>query len=154
MQTPNLPAPLSALPLDHIGVAVESLAETLAFYQLLGLEVLKTETVPTEAVNVAFLNTGECHLELLEPTSEESPIARFIQKRGPGIHHICLKVNGIEALLQKLDAAGVRLIDKTPRPGANQKKVAFVHPKATGGVLLELSEDAASPSQSPSDMLG
>lgn len=151
MQAPNLPEPFSALPLDHIGVAVESLTETLAFYQLLGLEVLKTETVPTEAVNVAFLNTGECHLELLEPTSEDSPIARFMQKRGPGIHHICLKVNGLEALLQKLDAAGVRLIDKVPRPGANQKKVAFVHPKATGGVLLELSEDATNPSQPHSE---
>lgn len=142
MHTPDLPESLNALPLDHIGVAVNSLEEALSFYKLLGISVLKTETVPTEAVNVAFLNTGECHLELLEPSSTESPIARFLQKRGPGIHHICLKVNGLEALLQKLDAAGVHLIDKTPRPGANHKKVAFVHPKATGGVLIELSEDA------------
>jgi len=142
--TAQLPESLSQFPLDHIGVAVKSLEETLGFYRLLGLEVLKTETVPTEAVNVAFLNTGECHLELLEPTSEESPIAKFMAKRGPGIHHICLKVTGIEALLQKLDQSGVRLIDKTPRPGANNKKVAFVHPKATGGVLLELSEEMSS----------
>ncbi len=133
---------LNQLPLDHIGVAVENMQESLAVYRLLGADVLKTETVPTEGVNVAFLNTGECHLELLEPTSEDSPIAKFMQKRGPGIHHICVKVKNIEQLLDKLDKEGVRLIDKTPRPGANQKKVAFVHPKATGGVLIELSEDA------------
>ena len=130
------------MPLDHIGVAVESLEKSLAFYQLLGLEVLKTETVPTEAVNVAFLNTGQCHLELLEPTSDSSPIAQFMKKRGPGIHHICLKVTELDALLKRLDAAGVQLIDKTPRPGANQKRVAFVHPRATGGVLVELSEES------------
>lgn len=144
MQIPNLPHGLSQMPLDHIGVAVESLEKSLAFYQLLGLEVLKTETVPTEAVNVAFLNTGECHLELLEPTSEESPIAQFLRKRGPGIHHICLKVTDLESLLLRLDTAGVQLIDKAPRLGANQKRVAFVHPRATGGVLLELSEDSNS----------
>lgn len=142
MQTPNLPQDLSQMPLDHIGVAVESLEKSLAFYQLLGLEVLKTETVPTEAVNVAFLNTGQCHLELLEPTSDSSPIAQFMKKRGPGIHHICLKVTELDALLKRLDAAGVQLIDKTPRPGANQKRVAFVHPRATGGVLVELSEES------------
>lgn len=144
MQPPKLPHELSQMPLDHIGVAVESLEKSLAFYQLLGINVLKTETVPTEAVNVAFLNTGECHLELLEPTSDESPIAQFLRKRGPGIHHICLKVTELDALLQRLDAAGVQLIDKVPRPGANQKRVAFVHPRATGGVLIELSEDNAS----------
>lgn len=127
--------------LDHIGVAVRSLAETLPVYELLGLQVLKREHVPTEKVDVAFLDSGECHIELLEATDPESAIAKHIDKRGPGIHHICLKVTGLPELLQKLDAAGVQLIDKTPRPGANNKRVAFVHPKATGGVLLELSED-------------
>lgn len=127
--------------LDHIGVAVANLQASLKLYQLLGLKVLKTETVPTEQVNVAFLDTGECHLELLEPSSDESPIAKFLGKRGPGIHHICLKVENLSELLQELDAAGVQLIDKVPRPGANNKRVAFIHPKATGGVLLELSED-------------
>ncbi|MBF2054583.1 MAG: methylmalonyl-CoA epimerase [Candidatus Sericytochromatia bacterium] len=127
--------------MDHIGVAVENLQASLKLYQLLGLNVLKTETVPTEQVNVAFLDTGECHLELLEPSSDESPIAKFLVKRGPGIHHICLKVENLPELLQELDAAGVQLIDKAPRPGANNKRVAFIHPKATGGVLLELSED-------------
>lgn len=127
--------------LDHIGVAVRSLAETLPVYELMGLPLLKTEHVPTEQVNVAFLNSGECHVELLEASSDSSPIAQFIAKRGPGIHHICLKVQDLPGLLQRLDAAGVQLIDKVPKPGANNKRVAFVHPKATGGVLLELSEE-------------
>jgi len=127
--------------LDHIGVAVENLETSLKLYQLLGLQVLKTEHVPSEEVNVAFLDTGECHLELLEASADTSPIAKFIARRGPGIHHICLKVTQLPELLKTLDAAGVQLIDKAPRPGANQKQVAFVHPKATGGVLLELSED-------------
>lgn len=132
---------LNSLPLDHIGVAVENLEASLAVYKLLGVNVLKQETVPTEQVNVAFLATGECHLELLEPSSDESPIAKFIAKRGPGVHHICLKVNDLPKVLADLDAAGVRLIDKTPRSGANNKRVAFIHPKAMGGVLVELSED-------------
>ncbi|PIQ28405.1 methylmalonyl-CoA epimerase [bacterium (Candidatus Blackallbacteria) CG17_big_fil_post_rev_8_21_14_2_50_48_46] len=128
--------------LDHIGVAVKSLEQALPFWQsLMGLEVLKSEEVPTEKVKVAFLNTGECHLELLEPTSDESPIAKALEKRGPGIHHVCLKVQGLPELLEKLEAAGVQLIDKVPKPGANHKRIAFVHPKATGGILLELSED-------------
>ena len=126
--------------LDHIGVAVRSLAETLPLYELLGLKVLRREHVPSEQVDVAFLDSGDCHIELLEPLSPESAIAKFIDKRGPGIHHLCLKVENLPELLQQLDAAGVQLIDKVPRPGANNKRVAFVHPKATGGVLLELSE--------------
>ena len=137
----ELPEALSSFTLDHIGVAVNSLEATLPLYQtLLGLELLKTELVPTEQVKVAFLNTGDCHLELLEPTSDESPIARFMAKRGPGIHHLCLKVENLPALLARLEQAGVQLIDRVPRPGANHKRVAFVHPKATGGILLELSE--------------
>ena len=137
----EVPEPLSGFTLDHIGVAVNSLEATLPLYQtLLGLELLKTELVPTEQVKVAFLNTGDCHLELLEPTSDESPIARFMAKRGPGIHHLCLKVENLPALLAKLEQAGVQLIDRVPRPGANHKRVAFVHPRATGGILLELSE--------------
>jgi methylmalonyl-CoA epimerase len=143
---PQLPEALSGFTLDHIGVAVQSLSAALPFYQtLLGLEVLKTESVPTEQVEVAFLNTGDCHLELLEPTSDTSPIARFMAKRGPGIHHICLKVENLPALLDKLEQAGVQLIDRVPRPGAGNKRVAFVHPKATGGILLELSESLLTP---------
>lgn len=127
--------------LSHIGVAVESLTETLKVYELMGLKVLKTEEVPTEQVRVAFLDTGQCHLELLEPMSEDSPIAKYMAKRGPGIHHICLEVQNLPQKLKELDAAGVRLVDTTPRVGANNKRVAFIHPKATGGVLIELSED-------------
>lgn len=129
--------------LDHIGVAVEDLQAALQVYQALGLEVLKQESVPTESVNVAFLDTGECHLELLEASSEDSPIAGFIRKRGAGIHHICLKVTQLENVMAQLKAAGIKLIDEQPRPGANGKRVAFIHPKALGGVLLELSEDPA-----------
>lgn len=136
----HLPAELQGFRLDHIGVAVQSLEAALPFYQLLGLQVLKSEAVPSEKVKVAFLNTGECHLELLEPTSPDSPIAKSLEKRGPGIHHLCLKVQNLPELLQSLDAAGVQLIDKVPKPGADNKRVAFVHPKATGGILLELSE--------------
>ena len=91
--------------------------------------------------DVAFFDGGQTHVELLEATSPDSAIAKFIAKRGPGIHHLCLSVTGLPELLQRLDAAGVQLIDKVPRPGANNKRVAFVHPKATGGVLLELSEE-------------
>lgn len=127
--------------LNHIGIAVESIAAVLPVYELMGLNVLKRESVPSEQVNVAFLDSGECHLELLEATSDESPIAKFIQKRGPGIHHVCLEVKNLPEMLQKLEAEGVHLIDKTPRAGANNKRVAFIHPKATGGVLIELSED-------------
>ena len=127
--------------LNHIGVAVESIAAVLPVYELMGLKVLKRESVPSEQVDVAFLDSGECHLELLEATSEESPIAKFIQKRGPAIHHVCIEVENLPEMLQKLDAEGVRLIDKEPRVGANNKRVAFIHPKATGGVLIELSEE-------------
>lgn len=127
--------------LDHIGVAVRSLAETQPVYELLGMKLIKREHVPTEQVDVAFFDGGQTHVELLEATSPDSAIAKFIAKRGPGIHHLCLSVTGLPELLQRLDAAGVQLIDKVPRPGANNKRVAFVHPKATGGVLLELSEE-------------
>lgn len=127
--------------LDHIGVAVPSLEAALPFYvQLLGLQVSRIELVADQQVKVAFLNTGQCHIELLEPTADTSPIAKFLAKRGPGIHHICLQVQGLKALLPKLAESGVQLIDTAPRPGADNKWVAFIHPKATGGVLLELSE--------------
>lgn len=137
--------PSDHLHLDHIGVAVKSLQDSLRFYELLGLKVLKREHVASEQVDVAFLDTGECHLELLEPTSEDCAIAKYIAKRGPGIHHVCLKVQGLADLLPKLAANGVQLIDSVPRPGANHKQVAFIHPKSTGGVLIELSEEMSVP---------
>lgn len=127
--------------LDHIGVAVNNIEEALGFYkEALGLTLLGEEEVPSEKVKTAFLDTGECHLELLEATSEDSPIAKFLEKRGPGIHHICLKVQNIEKVMADLKASGARLLNETPKIGAGNKKVAFIHPKSTGGVLLELSE--------------
>jgi len=125
--------------LDHIGIAVKSL-DAAKIYETLGLEVQHTEHVPTQKVNTAFLSVGDSNLELLEPTSEDSPIAKFIEKRGEGIHHICLRVDDIEAHLEKLKAAGYRLVNESPVPGAHGCRVAFLHPSAGNGVLIELSE--------------
>lgn len=128
--------------LDHIGVATRSLEEGLKFYEALGFKEMHKEEVPTERVRVGMLELGNSsRIELLEPTSEDSPIAKFLDKRGPGIHHICLRVKDIKAVLAHLRTQeGVRLIDEAPKPGAHGCQVAFVHPKSTGGVLLELSQ--------------
>lgn len=127
--------------LDHLGVAVRSLDEGVKFYRALGFTEMPVEEVPTEMVRVGFLNLdNKASIELLEPTSDESPIAKFLAKRGPGIHHVCLRVKGIDEIALKLKAAGVRLVNETPRPGAHSCRVVFVHPASTGGVLLELSE--------------
>ena len=125
--------------LDHIGIAVRSL-EAAKIYQLLGLEVGHVETVETQKVKTAFLSVGDSNLELLEPTSPDSPIAKFIEKRGEGIHHICLRVDDIESHLERLKAAGYRLVNEAPVPGAHGCRVAFLHPSAGNGVLIELSE--------------
>ncbi|HVG22715.1 MAG TPA: methylmalonyl-CoA epimerase [Thermoanaerobaculia bacterium] len=127
--------------LDHIGIAVKSL-DAANIYKLLGLDVQHTEHVPTQKVNTAFLSVGDSNLELLEPTSPDSPIARFIEKRGEGIHHICLRVDDIESHLERLKAAGYRLVNESPVPGAHGCRVAFLHPSAGNGVLIELSEKA------------
>lgn len=130
--------------LDHLGIAVKSLDEGVRFYRALGFTEMPVEEVPTEQVRVGFLNLGNAaSIELLEPTSDESPIAKFLAKRGPGIHHVCLRVKGIDAVVLKLKAAGIRLVNETPRPGAHNARVVFVHPASTGGVLLELSEKGA-----------
>jgi len=125
--------------LDHIGIAVKSLAAA-KIYEVLGLKVEHAEHVPTQKVNTAFLSVGDSNLELLEPTSEDSPIAKFIEKRGEGIHHICLRVDNIEAHLERLKAEGYRLVNEAPVPGAHGCRVAFLHPSAGNGVLIELSE--------------
>jgi methylmalonyl-CoA/ethylmalonyl-CoA epimerase len=125
--------------LDHIGIAVRSL-DVAKIYQTLGLEVQHTETVETQRVNTAFLSVGDSNLELLEPTSPDSPIAKFIEKRGEGIHHICFRVDDIEEHLERLKAEGYRLINEAPVPGAHGCRVAFLHPAAGNGVLIELSE--------------
>lgn len=127
--------------LDHIGIAVSSL-ERAAIYKALGLAIDHVETVDSQKVKTAFLSVGDANLELLEPTAPDSPIAKFIEKRGEGIHHICLRVENIEAHLEKLKAEGYRLINESPVPGAHGCRVAFLHPAAGNGVLIELSEKA------------
>jgi methylmalonyl-CoA/ethylmalonyl-CoA epimerase len=125
--------------LDHIGIAVRSL-EVAKIYESLGLAVQHVETVETQRVKTAFLSVGDSNLELLEPTSPESPIAKFIEKRGEGIHHLCFRVTDIEAHLARLKSEGYRLINEAPVPGAHGCRVAFLHPAAGNGVLIELSE--------------
>ena len=129
--------------IDHLGIAVPNLSEAIKTYEiLLGGSVDHTEEVVDQKVRTAFFQVGESAFELLEASHESSPIARFLKKnpRG-GIHHVCVAVDDIEAVLQKYKEAGVRLIDAEPRRGAHNKWVAFVHPAGTGGVLLELSQD-------------
>lgn len=126
---------------DHIGIATRSIEESLKFWRdALGLEVKHTETVEEQGVNVAMLPAGEPRVELLEPTGPASPVAKFLEKRGPGIHHVAVRVEDIRASLARLKREGARLIDEEPRVGAGGCLVAFVHPAASGGVLLELVE--------------
>ncbi len=127
--------------IDHIGIAVKSVAAALKVYEnAIGLKVSGHDEVPGEGVRVAMLDIGESRIELLEPARPDSPIEKFISKRGEGIHHIAVRVDNIEAAIERLKAAGVRLIDQTPRRGAHNTRVAFIHPSSTHGVLLELVE--------------
>ena len=129
--------------LDHIGVAVADLHEALAFYRdALGLEIEPAEEVASQRVRVTFVPVGDAAIELLEATAPDSAIAKFVAKRGPGLHHITLRVDDIAATLSRLKARGARLIDNTPRPGAQGSLVAFVHPSAAHGVLVELVQVA------------
>ena len=126
---------------DHIGVAVRSLEKALPFYtEILKLPLLGIEEVESEKVKVAFLQAGNAKIELLEPTSSESPIAQFIEKRGEGIHHIALGVDSIEARMTEIKEQGIRMIQDVPKVGAGGALVAFMHPKSTGGILYELCE--------------
>jgi methylmalonyl-CoA epimerase len=127
--------------IDHIGIAVPDLETALAPYvEGLGLQVAHEEEVPTQKVRVAMLPVGETNIELLEPTGPDSPIAKFMENRGPGIHHIAFAVDDIDTALERMAAAGVGLIDTEARPGAGGTRVAFAHPKSFGGVLVELVE--------------
>jgi methylmalonyl-CoA/ethylmalonyl-CoA epimerase len=127
--------------LDHIGIAVGDLSEALAFYRdALGLDVEPPEEVASQRVRAQFVPVGEATIELLEPTSADSPIATFIAKRGPGVHHITLRVDDIRGVLARLKSRGVRLIDEAPREGAEGALIAFVHPASTHGVLVELKQ--------------
>jgi methylmalonyl-CoA epimerase len=129
--------------IDHIGIAVDSIDDWIGFYrETLGLNYTGSEEISEQKVRVAFLVIGESRIELLEPTSPDSAIAGFIEKRGGGMHHIALKVDDIEEALARHKEAGARLIDETPRVGAHGTRIAFIHPKASGGVLLELCEES------------
>lgn len=127
--------------LDHIGIAVENLDDGGAFYRALGMQEAHREEVPSEKVNTSFYPlANSSNIELLQPTDPTGVIAKFLQKRGPGIHHICLRVKNIDAMVDRLKKNNVRLINETPRAGAHNCRVVFVHPQSTGGVLIELSE--------------
>jgi methylmalonyl-CoA/ethylmalonyl-CoA epimerase len=124
---------------SHVGIAVEALSETLPFFRdVLGLKEIPLDDA--DGASIVGLSAGEPLVELLEAENDESPIARFIAKRGPGIHHICFSVEDLDTMLARCRSAGVQLIDEKPRIGAEGKRIAFLHPKSTGGVLVELSE--------------
>jgi methylmalonyl-CoA/ethylmalonyl-CoA epimerase len=127
------------LKIDHLGIAVPDLAAAIKTFEALGFTVEKAHDVPTEKVRTVFLPVGESHLELLEPTDPTSVIAKFLQKRS-GLHHVCVLVDDIEAAMTKMRAQGVELLDQVPRVGAGGCRVAFVHPRSAGGVLLELKQ--------------
>ncbi len=131
---------MKALKIDHIGIAVKDLDKALEFYEALGMKAEGTEVVEEQKVKVAFLPTGDSEIELLESTSPDGPIARHIEKKGEGIQHLALRVENIEEAIADLMEKGVRMIDEKPRYGAGGAKIAFVHPKSTNGILLELTE--------------
>jgi methylmalonyl-CoA/ethylmalonyl-CoA epimerase len=125
--------------IDHIGIATRELKDATAVWQdALGLELDHTEEVSAQGVRIAMLLVGETHIELLEPLTPDSPVGRFLEKRGPGIHHLAIRVSDIRATLAQLQEQGARLIDEVPRAGANGCLVAFIHPSSANGVLLEL----------------
>lgn len=128
--------------IEHIGIAVNSLEESIPYYEkTLGLKCYSVEEVVEQKVKTAFFKVGQTKIELLEATSEDSPVAKFIAKKGPGVHHVAFAVNNIEEQLKSVEASGVQLIDKTPRKGAEGLDIAFLHPKSTFGVLTELCEN-------------
>ncbi len=130
--------------LDHIGIATHRLADSLAIWRdVLGLEIDSTEEVTDQGVRIAMLPLGETHIEFLEPLSADSPVGKFLAKRGSGIHHLAVEVNDIRTMLSKLADEGIRLIDREPRVGAGGCLVAFIHPSSTNGVLLELVQRAS-----------
>ena len=127
--------------LHHVGIAVESIDDHKTFYEgELGLEFEGLEDVPSQKVRVAFFRAGDVRLELLEPTSEDSTVAKFIEKRGQGLHHLAFAVEDIKDRIAELRASGLRMIDESPRAGSHQMQIAFLHPKSSGGVLTELCE--------------
>jgi methylmalonyl-CoA/ethylmalonyl-CoA epimerase len=128
------------LKVDHIGIAVKNLVESSKLYEILGIAAAGVEEVTEQKVKVAFFPLGDTEIELLESTSPDGPIAKYIEKNGEGLQHLALRVDNIDAALAELKEKGIRLIDEKPRYGAGGARIAFVHPKSTGGILLELSE--------------
>jgi len=142
------------LPLDHVGIAVRSIAEALPLFQLItGGDGSPTEHVAGQGVAVAFVGSGNARLELIEPTTPDSPVARFLERRGPGLHHLAYAVPDVAAALERLRRAGIQLVDQQPRLGAHGRRVAFLHPASTGGVLIELVEEAADRDRAPASAL-
>jgi len=129
--------------IDHIGVAVEDLDAAIALYEgTLGMPLVHRETVAEQGVEAVLLDVGEGHVELLAPLGPETPVGKFLARKGPGLHHVAYAVSDIEATLEQLKAEGVALIDETPRTGIRNSRVAFVHPKSTGAVLTEIVQPA------------
>ncbi|MEJ2146119.1 MAG: methylmalonyl-CoA epimerase [Acidobacteriota bacterium] len=124
----------------HVGIATHSIAVVSEFYRLLGLRSERTEVLKDDRVKVAMMSVGDASIELIEPTDDKSPVASFLEKRGEGIHHISLEVDDLDATLERLKKMNVQLIDKDPRGGAGGRRIAFIHPHSTGGVLVELCE--------------
>ncbi|HEY5319193.1 MAG TPA: methylmalonyl-CoA epimerase [Solirubrobacteraceae bacterium] len=130
--------------IDHVGVAVQDIDSSLALYRgSLGMGLVHRETVDSQGVDAALLDIGDGHVELLAPLGPETPVGKFLAKRGPGLHHVAYRVDDISATLETLAAAGVRLIDESPRVGIRGSLVAFLHPASTGGVLTEIVQPAA-----------
>jgi methylmalonyl-CoA/ethylmalonyl-CoA epimerase len=133
---------MKALKIDHLGIAVNSIESALKFYsEILGLKLEGEEVIADQKVKTAFLPIGDTEVELLESIAPDGPVAKFIEKKGEGLQHIAFKVEGLDSVLRELEKKGVRLIDSTPRIGAGNKRIAFLHPKDAFGVLLELCED-------------
>lgn len=127
--------------IEHIGIAVKNLEESIKYYEgILGLKCYSTETVEEQKVKTAFFKVGETKIELLEPTSDDSPVAKFIAKKGEGVHHIAFSVDNLNSKLKDVESKGIQLIDKTSRKGAEGLNIGFLHPKSTGGVLTEFCE--------------
>jgi methylmalonyl-CoA/ethylmalonyl-CoA epimerase len=125
--------------IDHLAVLVEDIQQAVAFWRDgLGMEVSHQQDVPTEQARIAFLPVGDSEIELVQPTTDDSGLRRYLEKRGPGMHHVCLQVDDIEAMLARLKARGIELINEAPRTSADGKKYAFIHPRSAGGVMVEL----------------
>jgi methylmalonyl-CoA epimerase len=135
--------------LDHVGIAVRSIAEARGFWEALGLRVERIEEVPQEGVRVAMIPLGPVRIELLEPTTPDSAVAKFIDRRGPGIHHLCMASDDLEGDDARLRAAGCELLRASPGPGAGGSRVQFVHPRSAGGVLVELAQPSPGGEEDP-----